>query len=177
MLRLRYATLSTNGRRRGQNLSTNGRRRGQNLSTNGEWEYESWYIEPMNQMSNVNSRPRQLWLVVGWLLVLLVIYLSLAPFAIEVPVEEGDKLGHVAAYAALMFWFANLYETLNTRWTLAIGLVALGVALEFVQGWTGYRTFEVADMAADALGVAVGWALAPPRLPNVLQHIERFVRS
>jgi hypothetical protein len=55
--------------------------------------------------------------------------------------------------------------------------VALGIALEFVQGWTDYRTFEVADMVADALGVAVGWALAPPRLPNFLQLIEKFVRS
>ena len=38
---------------------------------------------------------------------------------------------------------------------LGLGL-ALGVALEFMQGWTDYRTFDVADMAADALGVAVG---------------------
>ena len=122
----------------------------------------------------MNSRPRKLWLIFGWLLVLLVIYLSLAPIAIEVPVDQGDKLGHVAAYAALMFWFANVYETLSTRQMLAIAFVALGVGLEFVQGWTGYRTFEVADMAADALGVAGGWALAPPRLPNFLQHIEKF---
>jgi len=125
----------------------------------------------------LNFRPRQLWLVVGWLLVLLVIYLSLAPIAIEVPVDEGDKFGHVAAYAALMFWFANFFVTLSRRSMLAIGFVALGIALEFVQGWTGYRTFEVADMAADALGVAVGWVLAPPRLPNFLQRIENFVRS
>ena len=103
----------------------------------------------------MNFRPRQLWLVVGWLLVLLVIYLSLAPIAIEVPVDEGDKFGHVAAYAALMFWFANFFVTLSRRGMLAIGFVALGIALEFVQGWTGYRTFEVADRAAHALGVAV----------------------
>ena len=125
-------------------------------------------------MSNVNFRARKLWLVFGWLLILLVIYLSLAPIAIEVPVEEGDKLGHVAAYAALMFWFANLYESSNRRSMLAIGFVALGVALEFAQGWTGYRNFEVADMVANALGVAVGWVLAPPRLPNILRRIESF---
>jgi len=125
----------------------------------------------------MNSRARKLWLIVGWLLILLVIYLSLAPISIEMPVEDGDKIGHVAAYAALMLWFANLYETLTRRSILAIGFVALGIALEFVQGETGYRTFEVADMVADALGVAVGWALAPPRLPNFLQRIEKFVRS
>ena len=134
-------------------------------------------MEPEDQTRKLNIRPRQLWLVLGWLLILLVIVLSLAPVSIEVPVEEGDKLGHVAAYAVLMFWFGNHYETLTRRSVLAIGFVALGIALEFVQGWTGYRTFEVADMAADALGVAVGWALAPPRLPNFLQRIEKFIRS
>lgn len=117
----------------------------------------------------MNSRARLLWLIAGWLLVLLVIFLSLAPVSIEVPVDEGDKFGHVAAYAALMFWFANLFETLNRRSMLAIGFVVLGIALEFVQGWTDYRTFEAADMAADAFGVAAGWALAPPRLPNFLR--------
>ena len=125
----------------------------------------------------MNFRTRKLWLILGWLLVLLVIFFSLAPISVPVPVEEGDKLAHVAAYAALMLWFANLYETLNWRRRLAIGFVALGIALEFVQSWTGYRAFEVADMAADAFGVAVGWALAPPRLPNFLRGIENFVRS
>ncbi len=126
-------------------------------------------MEPGNQPLALNSRARKLWLIVGWLLVLLVIFLSLAPVSIEVPVDEGDKFGHVAAYAALMFWFANLFETLNRRSMLAIGFVVLGIALEFVQGWTDYRTFELVDMAADAFGVAVGWALAPPRLPNFLR--------
>jgi len=126
-------------------------------------------MEPGNQPLALNSRARKLWLIVGWLLVLLVIFLSLAPVSIEVPVDEGDKFGHVAAYAALMFWFANLFETLNRRSMLATGFVVLGIALEFVQGWTDYRTFELVDMAADAFGVAVGWALAPPRLPNFLR--------
>ena len=125
------------------------------------------------QTPEMNSRARTLWLIVGWLLVLLVIVLSLAPVPVDVPVEEGDKFGHVAAYAALMLWFANIYEPPARRGMLAIAFVALGVALEFAQGWTDYRTFELADMAADVFGVAVGWVLAPPRLPNFLQGIEK----
>ena len=123
----------------------------------------------------MNARARQLWLIVGWLLILLVIVVSLVPVPVEVPVEGGDKFGHMAAYAALMLWFANVYELPVRRGVLAVGFVALGIALEFAQGWTGYRTFELADMVADALGVAVGWALAPPRLPNFLRGIEKFV--
>jgi hypothetical protein len=37
----------------------------------------------------------------------------------------------------------------------------MGVAIEFIQPLTG-RNFELADMAADALGVALGWAAALP---------------
>jgi VanZ family protein len=42
----------------------------------------------------------------------------------------------------------------------------MGIAIEFVQGATGYRSFEVMDMVADAIGVLLGWAaaLALPRL-------------
>ncbi len=55
-------------------------------------------------------------------------------------------------------------------------MVALGIALEYAQRATGYRSFEVADMVADALGVAIGWLAAPPRLPNVLSWAEKRLR-
>lgn len=115
---------------------------------------------------------RWLWLTLGWALVLGVIYLSLTPAPIEVPVAEGDKLGHLLAYGALMIWFSNVYEKRIPRVVLAIGFMATGIALEFVQRWTGFRTFDVMDMAANASGVLAGWALAPPRLPNLLRRFE-----
>jgi hypothetical protein len=59
----------------------------------------------------------------------------------------------------------------------AAGFVARGMALECIQGWTGYRIFEVADMGADAAGVAAGWAFAPLRIPNVLKGVEKFFRT
>jgi len=87
---------------------------------------------------------------------------------------RGDKVEHVLAYATLMSWFANVYEVSVERMKFAIGFIALGVSLEFLQRWTGYRSFEVADMAADAIGMAAGWVLAPPRLPNYLHWLEKF---
>ena len=60
-----------------------------------------------------------------------------------------------------MFWFAFLYRCTPTRLGYAIGFIAMGVAIEFIQPLTG-RNFELADMAADALGVALGWAAALP---------------
>jgi VanZ family protein len=62
-------------------------------------------------------------------------------------------------YGALMFWFAFLYRRTPTRFLYAIGFIAMGVAIEFIQPYTG-RNFEIADMAADALGVMIGWGAA-----------------
>ena len=121
-------------------------------------------------------RARWFWLLLGWMLVFFVIYLSLTPAPIEMPTEQGDKFGHAIAYAAIMSWFANVYGAPVRRVHFAIGFIVLGICLEFVQAWTGYRSFEVADMAADAAGVVVGLILAPPRIPNYLHGIEKLLK-
>lgn len=115
---------------------------------------------------------RRLWLTLGAALVVSVIWLSLTPAPIQIPVAEGDKLGHLLAYGSLMLWFSNLYENSIARVIIAVSLVAMGIALEFIQGWTGYRTFDIADMIANASGVLAGWTLASPRIPNFLRRIE-----
>jgi VanZ family protein len=124
---------------------------------------------------NHSLRLRPAWLVIAWLLIGVVIYLSVTPHPPEIPVDEGDKYGHLLAYGTLMLWFGQLYER-NMRWVAMLGLIALGVALEYVQRSTGYRTFDVWDMAADAAGVLIGLAFAPPRLPNFLEVAERVLR-
>jgi len=125
-----------------------------------------------DQSGQLRFRYRTLWLVMGWALVLAIVYLSLTPHPIEIQVEEGDKMGHLLAYGTLMLWFAQLYDTTKARCLLAVGCVALGVGLEFAQIFTDARSFELADMAADAAGAGIGWVLAPPRLFNFLFHIE-----
>jgi VanZ family protein len=76
----------------------------------------------------------------------------------QLNVEHIDKLEHVVAYGALMFWFAFLYRGARARIGYALLWIAMGVGLEFAQRATGYRSFELADMAADMLGVLAGWA-------------------
>jgi VanZ family protein len=115
---------------------------------------------------------RRLWQAVGVILIGCVIYQSLTPNPIAIPASQGDKYGHVLAYATLMFWFAQLHYGVRARLGWAIAFIAMGIALEFVQRLTDYRTFELADMAADAVGVFVGWILAPPRSPLFLQYFE-----
>lgn len=116
----------------------------------------------------------KVWLTIGWFMVALVIYLSLTPRPIEIDVTQGDKVGHVIAYLALMLWFAQLYgRGRHLRWGL--GFVVLGIALEYVQGWTGYRSFDYFDMAADALGVFIGWCLGGTTMSRLLIGLERSI--
>jgi VanZ family protein len=115
---------------------------------------------------------RTAWHVAGWSLIATVIYLSLTPDPVTTPIDNGDKYEHVAAYAVLMFWFAHLHREGVARLGLACAFLLMAVALEFVQRTTGYRTFEIADMASGAVGVCAGWILAPPRSPNMLGILE-----
>lgn len=101
----------------------------------------------------------------GWLLAAAIAWLSLTPAPPHVDIAHGDKLGHFLAYGVLMFWFAFLYRGTRARLAYAFLWIAMGVALEFAQRATGYRSFELADMAANALGVLAG-ALAALSLPR-----------
>src|SRR6202521_5501803 len=136
--------------------------------------FDTFFVSPMPVQS---TTVRRVWRAIGVGLVVLVIWLSLTPQPIEIPVEHGGKLGHVAAYATLMFWFAQLDTRYRMRLAYAIGFVLLGVALEFAQRLTDYRTFAVADMGADAVGVLCGWVASPPRGPDVIGFVERVLSS
>jgi VanZ family protein len=110
-------------------------------------------------MARVN-RLRPLGFALGWTWVAAIVWLSLMPSPPTIDLAQGDKLGHFLAYGGLMFWFCQLYPTPRARLGYALGFAALGVALEFAQRTLGYRTYELIDMLANALGVGLGWLAA-----------------
>jgi VanZ family protein len=103
---------------------------------------------------------RRACLAAGWGWAAAIVWLSLTPAPPDIDIAHGDKLGHLAAYGLLMFWFSQLYIRRATRIAYAAGFIAMGIGLEFAQGQLGYRTYEVFDMYANALGVFLGWAAA-----------------
>jgi VanZ family protein len=103
---------------------------------------------------------RALGLAVGWAMILTILWLSLTPAPPQLDVSFGDKIGHFAAYGGVMYWFCKLYVRKKTRIGLAAAFVAMGVAIEFIQGATGYRSFELLDMLANTAGVLFGWTAA-----------------
>lgn len=108
---------------------------------------------------------RSAWLAIGWLLVGLVVYFSLMPHPPEpLSFSQADKLEHGLAYAFLSLWFCQIYLQVRQRAVVIAALVALGITLEFLQGYSGYRMFDIADMAANSCGVLLGFLLVRTRL-------------
>ena len=96
----------------------------------------------------------------GWAWAAAIVWLSLTPAPPKVDFSHSDKLGHLLGYGLLMLWFSLLYLKRRTRIAYAAGFIAMGIGLELLQGHFGYRTYEVFDMYANALGVLLGWAAA-----------------
>jgi VanZ family protein len=118
----------------------------------------------------------RLWLIVGWVLILLVVFLSLFPEPPEViEFEQSDKLGHLVAYLTLMLWFTNIHPGRNQRISLSMAFFAMGAILEFLQGLSGYRTFQYTDMVANGVGIFLGWLLAKTWLGTFLVKLDRLL--
>jgi len=120
---------------------------------------------------------RRVWLAGGWLSVCLVVCLSLIPLpAPPVTFEYADKLEHGFAYAFLSLWFCQLYFSALARMVAIAALIGLGIGLEFLQGWTGYRIFDVWDMVANSIGVLIGYILVNTPLGRLFVSIETALR-
>ena len=115
------------------------------------------------------------WLAVGLGLVALVVYLSLTPDPIDAGQVGDISVGHFLAYGVLMLWFAQLFPGWPARLAVAGAFTLMGVGLEYVQGLTSYRSFDYADMRDNAIGVAIGLAMASTPLGRALARIERWM--
>lgn len=115
----------------------------------------------------------RLWHTLGWLMVAAVIVLSVSP---EVPsvfdVPGSDKVNHVVAYLTLMFWFCQLHHDPRRQFWVGVGLFALGLCLELVQGLLVFRAAELADALADGCGILIGWCVVKTRLGNLLPYLD-----
>ena len=116
---------------------------------------------------------RSLWLLAGWLGVVAAFVFSLNPATAEAPlIPHGDKLTHLASYATLMFWWAQLFTAPRQRVALAIALILLGLSIEVLQGFTPDRQSDVLDALANTTGILLGWLIAH-RSANLLRLFQQ----
>ena len=116
---------------------------------------------------------RSLWLLVGWLGVVAAFVFSLNPTTAHAPLfEHSDKVKHLASYATLMFWWAQLYIAPKQRLALAVALILLGIGIELLQGYTPDRQSDVWDALANTAGILLGWLIAH-RSTNLLRLLQQ----
>ena len=86
-----------------------------------------------------------------------VLVAALMPLQLQVSPTGWDKTNHVMAFAVLGTLGWRAYPQRGVPVLLA--LLAYGVLIELLQGLTGYRSADLFDVVADAIGLLVGWPL------------------
>ncbi|WMJ71429.1 VanZ family protein [Stenotrophomonas sp. 24(2023)] len=110
-----------------------------------------------------------LWATLWWLAVLVVIVVCLIPPPpIPVP-ENGDKVEHFLAYFILAGSAVQLYRRGRPLAWVGVGLVLMGIGIEFAQGaLTADRVADPMDALANGIGVLAGLAIAATPLRDLL---------
>lgn len=114
--------------------------------------------EPAAPVADAGTRR---WRACFWIAVLAGVVLALwpAPQHSEPWFPAADKLEHALAFAVLVA--LGRLGGYRSVLALAVGLLALGGAIEVAQSFTDTRTAEWLDWFADAMGIALGigvWA-------------------
>jgi VanZ family protein len=99
---------------------------------------------------------------------------SLLPgtYVAEIPVR--DKVLHALAYFTLMLWFAGIFRR-ERHWMVAALVFSFGLLLDLAQSLTESRSFELADVAADAGGILAAFALSWFLLAGWCRRVEQLL--
>ncbi|MGV6818770.1 MAG: VanZ family protein [Thiotrichales bacterium] len=96
---------------------------------------------------------------------------SVMPAGFSLP--HFDKLQHLLAYALLTAWYLVVFPGRYNVILVPLFALGLGVALEWLQGMTGYRESSGADVIADAGGILFATVFLVRPLQLMLVQVER----
>lgn len=112
--------------------------------------------------------------IFGW--ILCVVLSLMHPPNIDLGFANGDKLEHFLAYGLLSAWSVLIFVEPRGRWSAALMLMLLGIAMELAQGaLTLDRSMDARDSLADAVGVLFGQLLAWIPAQTLLQRVDRQI--
>ena len=118
-------------------------------------------------------RPR-LWLGLWIAAIVALVVICLVPLDSLPPLpDNSDKLEHLLGYFALSAAAVQLFGSRRALSLVAVGLVALGIGIEIAQGYTVYRSSDLADALANTLGVLLGMATAVTPWRDLLVRMEK----
>lgn len=101
-----------------------------------------------------------------WLCVLAVLALALVKPTHYMPSTGWDKANHALAFGVMALLGALAYPARLGR--ILLGLLAYGVLIEVLQGFTGYRDKDWHDVIADGVGLLLAWPLARQLVASIL---------
>lgn len=118
------------------------------------------------------------WLRLWWLAITVVVVVCLMPSPSLPPLpRNSDKIQHLLGYFALAAAAVQIFRRDRRLWIVALGLVAMGIGIEFAQGTlTDTRARDPLDAVANTIGVLLGMAVAFSPWRDLLQRLEsRFL--
>ncbi len=119
---------------------------------------------------------RGFWLLLGWLYVLLLLYGSLIRVLdINTYIDHTNKLIHFLLYFLLAGWFVQLYSRLSQRIVILGSEKLLGIIIEFLQGLTAYRSFDMLDALASSIRAISAFLLAGTSLALLLKCFDNWL--
>ena len=77
-------------------------------------------------------RYRWFWLGAGVATLAAILALALAPLDTGLPIDQGDKVAHVLAFAWLALWFLGIFEP-RLSLAVAVALALYGILIELLQ--------------------------------------------
>jgi VanZ family protein len=110
------------------------------------------------------STPRH-YLIMGWTLVLLIIFLSVLPgnslpTVSWLAILSIDKIGHFLFYGTTSWSFSKYYKlkiNIDYSWAIGIFLLLMGIGLEGMQYYLRQgRHFDLLDILANTIGIFCG---------------------
>ena len=120
-------------------------------------------------------RNRRFWMALWAAAVLGVVVVCLIPPPPLPPLpDNSDKLEHFAAYAVLSAGAVQLFARWSALLGAGIGLVLLGIGMEYAQGaFTDYRVLDARDALANTIGVIAGLGTQLTPLRDLLLRLDR----
>lgn len=120
-----------------------------------------------------------LWWTLGWVMVLFILYSTLAPARLVPELPLNDKVEHATAFFGMTFWFGGLVPR-RRYWLLGVVMSALGAAIEVAQGTMGLgRDMDIHDWIADSCGVVLALAVlvicVPRSVGSWLVWVEKLI--
>ncbi len=129
-------------------------------------------MAPVNGGMKPLRWPR-LWVGLWWLSIVALIVICLVPLDGLPPLpDNSDKVEHLLGYFVMAASAVQLYRG-GLLLRAAIGLVLLGIAIEFAQGMTVYRSADPYDAIFNSIGVLLGMATALTPWRDLLLRLER----